>query len=311
MDDTLEPLPPEVPVVELAAARRSRGRFVPYAVAAGVLAIAGIGYLAGSAHAGTGNDSQKVAAANAVNASLAAATTPAPSAAVCEPAHRGVAGTLKAINGSSLVVTRAGGGTVTVKTNAATVVRKTVSGAVSDIKVGQTVAVHGTSTGQNAIAAAQVALLPTEVSQKLTQLPPIAGRFAQRAPQLGFAVGTVAKAANGTFTVTEPGGTSVAVTTSSTTKVIKTVDVAVKDLTVGQPVVAIGTVNSDGSVSAAQVDQGTADLGFGFGFDKGFGPFGPGFGAIGPGRFGGRRGTGTGPGTPATPATPAAPASIS
>lgn len=303
MDDTLEPLPPEVPVAELAAARTRPIRFVPYAVAAGALVIAGIGYLAGSAHAGTTNNTQKVAAANVVNADLAAATTPTASTAVCQTPRRGVAGTLKAINGSSLTIARSGGGTVKVTTSPATTVRKTVSGAVSDIKVGQTVAVRGTSSGPNAIAAGQVALLPTEVGQKLTQLPPIAGRFAQRAPQLGFAVGTVAKAANGTFTVTEPGGTSVAITTSSSTKVIKTVDVAVKDLTLGQPIVAIGTVNSDGSVSATQVDQGTADFGFGFG--TGFGPFGPGFGAFGPGRFGGRKGTGNVPGTPAPPAAPA------
>jgi hypothetical protein len=279
---------------------------VPYAVAAGALTLAAVGYLVGNAHAGTSNNAQKVAADNTINADLAAATTPTASTSVCEPGHRGVAGTLKAINGSSLTVGRPEGGTVTVKTSPATTVHKTVAGSVSDIKDGQTVAIHGTTTGQNAIAADQIALLAADAGPKLDRLP--AGRFAEKASELGFAFGTVTKTANGTFTVNEPGGTSVAITTSSTTKVIKTVVSSVKDLTVGQPLVAIGTANSDGSVTAIQIEQGSADLKFGKGF--GLGPIGFGRFGFGFGHLGDRDETDSAPAVPAPPATPAAPASV-
>jgi hypothetical protein len=301
MEETPEPYLPEYSIPAPPPAR-SRRRFVPYAAAAGALAIAAVGYLAGSTTAGAGASPQNAAAANAVNAYVAAASTPAASATTCETSHRGVAGTLKAVNGTTLTITKAEGGTATVTTSASTAVRKTVAGTVSDIKAGQIVAVHGTSSGQNAISADQVALLPAAVAPKLSA-GPFPGRFGTKAAEAGFALGTVAKSANGTFTVNMPGGTSVAVTTTSSTKVVKTVDSSVKDLVVGQPIVAIGTVNSDGSVSATEVDQSSADLGFGKGF--GFGFFRG---------FAGKHGRWILPapgGVPAVPAAPTAPASIS
>jgi hypothetical protein len=302
MEETPEPYLPENSPTEPDPAP-SRRRLLPYGVAAGALAIAAVGYLAGSTTAGAGATPQNAAAANVVNAYVAAATAPPVATTTCETNHRGVTGTLKAVNGTTLTITKADGGTATVTTSASTTIRRTVAGSAADIKDGQVVAVQGTSSGQSAISAQQIALLPAGAAPNLGGLAPGLGRIDKRASQFGFAVGTVAKAANGSFTVNEPGGAAVAVSTSSATKVVKTVDSSVKDLVVGQPTVAIGTVNSDGSVSATQVNQGTADLGFGkgfgFGFFRGFGGFGKFRGAPAPG------------GVPATPAAPAAPASIS
>jgi len=306
MDDILEPLVPEGTVAELPAPL-GRRRFLPYAMLGVALAIAAGGYLAGHASAGTTSGTQTVAADNAVNAYLAQASVPATSAAACVTPRRGIAGTLKAINGTSLTIARAGGGSVSVTTSPSTIIRRTVLAKTSDVKDGQVVAVQGTSSGPNAIAAQQVALLPTGAGPGLgVRSPGGGGRFGGQAPQTGFAVGTVAKASNGTFTVNLPDGTSVAVTTSSATKVVSTVDSPLKDLVIGQPTVVLGNVNLDGSVGATQVAQGSADLGFGF--NKGFG-FGS-FGAFG--RFGGPRDAGGGPVGPGmSRLTPAAPASVS
>jgi hypothetical protein len=303
MDDILEPLVPEGTVAE-PPGPPGRRRYLPYAMLGVALAIAAGGYLAGHASAGTASGTQTVAADNAVNAYLAQASVPAASAASCVTPRRGIAGTLKAVNGTTLTIARAGGGTVSVTTSPSTIIRRTVLGKTTDIKDGQVVAVQGTSSAQNAIAAQQVALLPTGAGPRLRS-PAGGGRLGGQAPKTGFAVGTVAKASNGTFTVDLPDGTSVAITTSSSTKVVSTVDAPLRDLVIGQPTVVLGNVNSDGSISATQVAQGTADLGFGFnkGFGFGSGPFG---------RFGGRRGGGgapTGPGM--SPPTPAAPASVS
>ena len=85
---------------------------------------------------------------------------------------------------------------------------------------------------------------------------------------------------DGTFVVDEPNGQSVTVTTSSTTKVIKTVDAKLSDLQIGQPVAVRGTTQSNGTVAAAEIDQFMAglpkgDFGRHFRFHGPGGPGGP------------------------------------
>jgi hypothetical protein len=90
------------------------------------------------------------------------------------------------------------------------------------------------------------------------------------------------------FVLEQPGGTTITVTTSSSTTFVMTESVAVSQLTIGKTIVAAGTPNSDGSITAVAIDQGAGSfpgLG-GPGGLGGLGGFGPGFG----GRFGGDRG---------------------
>ncbi len=283
------PPQPEGPYGGPPAARPPR-RFLPYAVAAGALALAAAGFLLG--HATATNGSQKLSAGSALAATTQAAATPTTS---CTTNKRGVAGTLKSIDGaSSLTVTSRSGATVKVTASSTTKIQKTVAAKVSDVVNGSVVTVRGTSSGTNAISADQISVLPASAGQKLTQIPPAAAGPARRGTQAGIALGTVSKVANGTFTVTEPGGNVVTVTTSASTKVIKTVDAAVKDLTPGQPIAVAGTANADGSVAATAITQGDPGLALGRGFGPGV--VGPGPGGFG--RFGGSRGpAGTTPST--------------
>jgi hypothetical protein len=193
--------------------------------------------------------------------------------------------------------------------------------------------VRGTSTGQNAITAADVGLTdgPAPATPKTnppaaptTPAPTTPGGTTPPVPArpAGVAFGTVGTVTPTGFTVVEGNGTTVTVTTSAATKFVKTVDVSLAELTLGQPVVVGGTANADGSFDATQVGQGGAGLGIrggpgsggpGFG-GPAFGGGGPGFGG-GPGggrggqhRFGGPGPAGGGPAAPAT--TPTTPSTV-
>ncbi len=63
-------------------------------------------------------------------------------------------GTVKSVNGNTVVISQQDGSTVTVTTTAQTVVQKTVSGTVSDITPGDRVTVESTQTGSNVVASA-------------------------------------------------------------------------------------------------------------------------------------------------------------
>ncbi len=282
------PLTPPAP----ASARRSR-LAAAAALTGGAVALALGAFFIGHATAGGGGSSpEPISTANAVNAAADAGTS---SAAQCTVPNA-TAGTLKAVNGTTLTITNRSGQDVTVTTSSSTTIVKVESGTVGDITPGQVIGVHGTSSGQNAITADDIAIIPSQKVPDLGQLPPGVGRLGQR---LGLAFGTVKGVSGNTITVQEPDGTSITVTTSSTTKVQKAVTVQPKDLTVGQPVAATGTAGSNGSIAAKYVVQGSSDLGF-----KGFG-----LGGLLPGRRGplGAPGLkGEAPGAPSPAAPPAA-----
>jgi hypothetical protein len=211
---------------------------------------------------GGGSSLQPISAADAVNATADANSAPAGQCTLPDVTD----GTLKSVNGSTLTITDRSGKDVTVTTSSSTTIVKIESGTVGDVTPGQMIGVHGTSTGQNAITADDIAIIPAIPPQKLPnlgKLPQRAGRLGQR---LGLALGTVKSVSGNTIVVQEPDGTSVTVTTSSSTKVQKAVTVQAKDLTVSQPVAATGTAGTGGSIAARYVVQGNGDLGF-----KGFG----------------------------------------
>lgn len=63
-------------------------------------------------------------------------------------------GTVKSVNGNTIIITQQDGSTVTVTANAQTVVQKTVNGTVSDIQPGERVTVESDQTGSNVVARA-------------------------------------------------------------------------------------------------------------------------------------------------------------
>jgi hypothetical protein len=67
--------------------------------------------------------------------------------------------------------------------------------------------------------------------------------------------GTVADATAGGFTVNEPGGTHVRVTTSGATHVVMLDSVAVTGLRTGQQTVAVGSVTGKRELAARTVEQ--------------------------------------------------------
>ena len=290
---------PEPPVGGPPAARTGR-RLLPYLLAFGAIVIAAGGYLAGSAHARSGSGTGQLSTASAVNA---AAATPAASS--CQNPRRAVVGTLKAVTGTSFTVDQRGGKTVTVHTSSSTTIRKTETGALADIKNGTVVTVRGTSSGQNAITAAQVDLVDrTATTLPAPPPPPAPGSTTGPVrPRLaGLARGTVGNVTTTGFTVTEGNGTKVTVTTSATTKVVKTVSATLSQLTVGQPVAVGGDANTNGSIAASQVAQGQTGVGAGIGgfpAPGGF-PGGPGRGFGGPLPGAGRAGRASSTTTPSS-----------
>jgi hypothetical protein len=182
-----------------------------------------------------------------------------------------------------------------VKATSTTKVTKVTTGALSDVTVGATVSVHGTASGST-IAADQVAVLPAN-----TTLPGAGGfpggrRFGPAGGATlpaGLAMGTVQTVSGSTFTVLSR-GTTVTVTTNGSTAFSHTVAATVGQLSIGQPIAVTGTPNSDGSITAMNIEQaGTAGA---------LAPYArPGPFRLGPGG-GPFSGPGPGPGTTLPPA---------
>jgi hypothetical protein len=184
---------------------------------------------------------------------------------------RGVAGTLKSDNGSTLTVQARDTTTRTVTTTSSTQVVRIAAGSLSDVANGDQVAVAG-SFANDTLTASTIAV-GTALTQNLTNPPSGSSIWASH----GFALGTVANRTATGFTVVASDGSHVSVTAPSSAKVSTAVKIAVSALKVGQPVSASGTVDSNGTISATRVEEndltGTA-TGPGFGFGRPFGPFG-------------------------------------
>jgi hypothetical protein len=145
-------------------------------------------------------------------------------------------GTLERVNGSSLVITTAGGQPVTVTTTASTFVA--LSGALlSDITDGASVMVRGYSSG-GAIAAAVVT-----VGRPFSAVNP---------PGFVPVQGTVSDASTDGFTLVTASGTRIPVTTSGGTLVVVS-HASLGQLQAGTSIFAVGRAGPDGTLSATGV----------------------------------------------------------
>jgi hypothetical protein len=217
-----------------------------------------------------------VAAAGAAPAGLAensSATARGPGGCGTVVVQRGLAGTLKSDNGSSLTVQTPGSATRTVKTSASTTVVRIAAGSLADVSNGDQVLVFGAYTNGD-IQARQITV-GNAFGETAKPLPPGAG-FLQG---FGVARGTVADKSAAGFTVVAADGSKVSVTTSSSTTVATAAKITVGALQIGHRVAAAGTVDTAGTISATSVEQlDTNDgpvprLGFGIG-GGGLAPFG-------------------------------------
>lgn len=155
---------------------------------------------------------------------------------------RAADGTLKQVNGSSLVIQTAGGGLVTVTTNASTFVSMS-GGLLSDITDGASVVVHSYQSGSTIQAAV------ITVGQPSGTVNPAGSVSVQ---------GTVADAGAAGFTLVTSTGARVAVTTSGSTLVV-ILHASLSQLRTGATVYAIGDPEPDGTLSAKAV-AGVAQL---------------------------------------------------
>jgi hypothetical protein len=224
-------------------ARRGRPGWHPAAAAAVTVAVLGGGGLgiASTLSPGVRGTGQVMTAA------LTATSCPSMKLAI---------GTLTSVSGSTLVIKPVIGPAVRVSTSASTTVTREVKGTLADVRDGRHVIVSGArSDGQ--ITARRIGVTPSSLAGKAPALsvPALPVQRFQPALALGLANGTVADATSGGFTVDQPGGTHVRVSTSSATTVVTLVKVTVAGLRTGERTVAVGSVTGHNALAASTVEQ--------------------------------------------------------
>lgn len=234
------------------APRRAGRRWAVLATAAALVLLVGAAYgLLGFSNSGTtpGTDPTDTGP-QGVEAELTAGLT----STECEPL-KVVAGTLESKDGSSFVIRTRDGESVTVSTSDTTRITSIATGSLSDITDGKRVLVHGAGRESgDQITAKRVDIVP-ETPRRPHEPGPNLGRIMAAR---GNASGTVADAGSDGFTVVQPDGARVRVTTTTTdTTVTKQVDSTVDDLQTGKRAVAVGSVGDDGTLAARTVQQNT------------------------------------------------------
>lgn len=229
-----------------------RRRRVALASAAAVFLIGGGVYGVSSVFAAAGGPAGGTQQASD-DADFAAALTPTDCTDL-----KVMSGTLEKAGDSSLVLRTITGRAVTVTTTGATAVTRQVAGALADITNGAKVMVQAESTAAAGKTAAQrigilpqSAKLPAPLSAKDGRMPALGRILAAR----GRVSGTVTDVSSGGFTVVDPGGSRVQVTTSPSTVVVKQVGASLRELETGKFTVAVGSLGKDKTLAASAVQQ--------------------------------------------------------
>jgi hypothetical protein len=180
--------------------------------------------------------------------------------------NRPVAGTIQAINGSSFTVqeTTFNGqrATTQVATTDKTTFRRMVTGKLSDLKVGDTVTIAGTTT-DNIFTATRISEA-TGQANVVRNGPARAGGATGGGPQFfrngggDMRIGKLTSIAGDTITLAALDGTTVTAKTTASTVVRVTKTITFKSLKVGDRVRVFGTVNGS-KVTADEVTEGAGD----------------------------------------------------
>jgi hypothetical protein len=214
--------------------------------------------------------------------------------------RNGAAGELVQVNGTTLILNTTNGD-VTVKFDGTLPVNKTSTGTVADIIAGTCIVATGTKDTTNAVTASAVSLrdavngscavpgrLPTDTGNG-TPRPSPQGTPRPTPANLALVRGLVTAVSGTSVTIKDQNGAAQTVSVPTTVQVSKTFTGSASDLTVGACVLANGSKDSSGTVTARQlsvVPPGPSGC-----FTGGRGGFG-GFG--GRGGFGGGAGAGAG-----------------
>jgi hypothetical protein len=184
----------------------------------------------------------------------------------------GGAGTISAINGSTITVKTVAGQTLTVHTTGSTAVTTTATATVGDVKAGDNVLVRGTGSGTSVAADDITDGRATSVAGPFGAFrgaPPAGAAGQGRAGNGGFGggffggrgvAGVVKSVDGGTLTVAAQDGSTVTVTTSSSTAVTVVNPSSVGALHVGDQIrvtPASGSNPSSGTITAAAIRAGS------------------------------------------------------
>jgi hypothetical protein len=240
-----------------ASQRRRRVPALAAGLAAGILLVGGTAYGLTAARGGSG-----------VPPGPATAGGTALTAVHGCPRLYALGGTLKRVNGTSLVIKAfRTGHLVTVTTSASTEVSRQQAGTLADITDEKTVVVFGTGSSRGSLAAQNVLLgvlrppLPHLGHPHLGAPRPLRGHPGQagRVPGVrGFAIGTVTDARPGRFKVITLGGIRrVTVTTSRSTTVFTQARVGLSQLRTAAFTDVVGHPARDGTLAAGAVQQGS------------------------------------------------------
>ena len=204
-------------------------------------------------------------------------------------AQRPTAGKITSISRSTFKVAatdfNGASSTVNVTTSKSTTYTEAVSGAVSDLKVGDTVVASGTTT-DGVLTATRLSQAELRASRATSNRgandapngapPPGAitngngpGFNQQSGPSANgnVTVGAVKSITDGVLTLSAPDGTTTTVKTTADTAVIVNKTIAFKDLKVGDSVRVAGTA-TNGTVAATDVTKGDQGAGFIFGGNR-------------------------------------------
>lgn len=171
-------------------------------------------------------------------------------------------GTIASIDGSTLTLEDQSGTTTKVLTSTSTVVTTSSTGSVSEVKVGDTVMVIGTGSGSQ-IAATRVVDAGVVSADRADAArrdgmggPPGGGPGGAGGPGgMAGTRGVVQSVGDGTLTITSREGSTVTVTTSSSTEITIAETGTVADLQVGDQIMVMGT-ESDGTITATKIREG-------------------------------------------------------
>ncbi|WP_188190030.1 anti-sigma factor family protein [Nonomuraea sp. SYSU D8015] len=166
------------------------------------------------------------------------------------------AGKLTSVSGSTMVLTTAGGMSITVRAGVGTKITHQVTGDLGELAEGTHVMVRGEGTeAGDTIRARQVAITPD--AMKLPGLPNLGDRFnvTRRMAANGTVMGSVIRDGQDGFTVRAGDGTEVRVVTTTSTRLIKQESTVLGGLQTGEYTVAVGALEDDGTLSARTVQQ--------------------------------------------------------
>lgn len=262
----------------------SRPAWFAWAVGAGIVAIAVGAFFVTKAVAGGGSSPAAASTGNS--------NSNAGNGSSFQSRFPGASGRITAIDGSTLTLQDRQNRSVKVTTTGGTRVTLEKTVAVSDIAKGDRISVTGKRSGTT-IAATRVAIADLQATapdgngaqggatpgygpqgfgpngfggRQRGEGPPVTdanGNPTGVAPDVtngrtrgDFAFGTVTSIVGDKITISGFDGSSITVTTTSSTTVTKNVPGSFSDLEVGQNVRAIGTTGSDGTVAATSISEG-------------------------------------------------------